>query len=404
MDNDNKDNKTETEKIIELDSKYIIKTYGRQPIALSHGKGAKVWDFEGKEYLDCFAGIAVNCLGHSHPNIVKTIKNQAEHMIHCSNIYYTKEQSELAELLVKISPNDKIFFANSGAEANEGAIKLARKFTGKGEIIATNNSFHGRTLATVTATGQDKYKKPFKPLPAGFVHVDYDDVNAVANAINNDTAAVMVEPIQGEGGVIVPSDDYLTKLRDLCTQKGVLLILDEVQTGVGRCGKMFASEWADVKPDITTLAKGLGAGIPIGAILANEDVASAFVPGDHGSTFGGNPLVCAVAKTTIETLINDNLVEGAEEKGKYLQEKLDKLKSKHDNIIEIRGKGLLIGLEFNNDGKIKGQDIVDIAREKGFLINNTAGNVLRFAPPLIISKEGIDSLITVLDEIFSNNI
>ncbi|MGL6298381.1 MAG: acetylornithine transaminase, partial [Methanobacteriaceae archaeon] len=387
----------------ELDSKYIIQTYGRQPIALSHGKGAKVWDAEGNEYLDCFAGVAVNCLGHCHPNIVSTIKNQAERMIHCSNIYYTKEQSELAEALIKISPNDKVFFANSGAEANEGAIKIARKFTGKGEIIATNNSFHGRTLATVTATGQDKYKEAFKPLPAGFVHVDYNDIDAVANAINENTAAVIVEPIQGEGGVIVPNDDYLPKLRGLCSEKGVLLILDEVQTGFGRCGKMFASEWADVKPDITTVAKGLGGGIPIGAILANEDVASAFVPGDHGSTFGGNPLVCAVAKTVIETLLNDNLIKETQEKSSYFIGKLDTLKEKHDNIIGIRGKGLLIGLEFNTeeDG-VKGADIVSMAREKGFLINNTADNVLRFAPPLIITKDEIDSLVAVLDEIFTS--
>lgn len=394
---------TETEKIKELDSKYIIQTYGRQPIAFSHGKGAKIWDVEGNEYLDCFAGIAVNCLGHCHPNIVSTIKNQSEHMIHCSNIYYTKEQSELAEALVKVSPNDKVFFANSGAEANEGAIKLARKFTGKGEIIATNNSFHGRTLATVTATGQDKYKKAFEPLPAGFTHVDYNDIDAVSNAVNENTAAVIVEPIQGEGGVVVPFDDYLPKLRALCSEKGVLLILDEVQTGFGRCGKMFASEWTDVKPDITTVAKGLGGGIPIGAILANEDVASAFIPGDHGSTFGGNPLVCAVAKTVIETLVNDNLINETQEKSSYFIGKLDDLNEKHTNILDIRGKGLLIGLEFNaeEDG-IKGGDIVAMAREKGFLINNTADNVLRFAPPLIITKDEIDSLIAVLDEIFTN--
>ena len=262
-----------TQEIMDLDKKFVMQTYGRQPLALSHGKGAEVWDVEGKSYLDCFAGVAVNNIGHAHPKVALAICHQAQRMIHCSNVYYTQEQVELAQLLTQVSPHDRVFFANSGAEANEGAIKLARKYTGKGEIISTDNSFHGRTLATVTATGQDKYKEPFKPLPGGFKHVPYGDIQAMVDAITEETAAIILEPIQGEGGVIVPPEGYLQNVQNMCRQRDVLLIMDEIQTGFGRTGEMFASTLFGVEPDITTIAKAMGGGYPIGAILANERIA-----------------------------------------------------------------------------------------------------------------------------------
>jgi acetylornithine/N-succinyldiaminopimelate aminotransferase len=382
--------------IIDLDSKYIMQTYGRQPIAITHGKGAVVWDANGKEYLDFFAGIAVNALGQSHPKIIETIQKQAEKLIHTSNVYFTEEQVKLAKKLAEITAYNKVFFANSGAEANEGAIKLARKYTGRGEIISTNNSFHGRTLATVTATGQNKYKKPFKPLPSGFKHVDYGDSKAIANAINDNTAAVMVEAIQGEGGVIVPPKNYLKEVEAICRANDVLLILDEVQTGFGRTGEMFAYELFGIKPDIITIAKAFGGGYPIGGFLATDEIANAFDYGDHGSTFGGNPLGCAVAMTVIETLESEKLVENSKTIGKYLKDRFNELKDKHDFILDVRGYGLFLAIELNQECG----SIVDKMREKGFLINATGKNTLRFAPPLIITKEQIDKLIITLDEVF----
>ncbi|WP_042702867.1 acetylornithine transaminase [Methanobrevibacter arboriphilus] len=383
--------------IIDLDSKYIMQTYGRQPIALTHGNGATIWDADGNEYLDFFAGIAVNVLGQSHPKVIEAIQKQAEKLIHVSNVYYTEEQVKLAKKLAEITIFDRIFFANSGAEANEGAIKLARKFTGKGEIIATNNSFHGRTLVTVTATGQDKYKEPFKPLPSGFIHVPFGDSKAIANAITDDTAAVLIEAIQGEGGIVVPPKMYLKEVEAICREKGVLFILDEVQTGFGRTGEMFAYELFGIKPDIMTIAKALGNGYPIGGLLARGEVAEGFDYGDHGSTFGGNPLGCAVALTVIETIKDESLLENSKNLGNYLKNEFINLNEKYDFIIDVRGFGLFLAIELDRDSS----EITNKMRERGFLINSTAGNVLRFAPPLIITKEEIDKMILALDQVFS---
>ncbi|MDP3035468.1 MAG: acetylornithine transaminase [Methanobacteriaceae archaeon] len=382
-----------TQDIMDLDKKFVMQTYGRQPLALSHGKGAEVWDVEGKSYLDCFAGVAVNNVGHAHPKVALAICHQAQRMIHCSNVYYTQEQVELAKLLTQVSPHDRVFFANSGAEANEGAIKLARKYTGKGEIISTDNSFHGRTLATVTATGQDKYKEPFKPLPGGFKHVPYGDIQAMVEAITEDTAAIILEPIQGEGGVIVPPEGYLQNVRNICRQRDILLILDEIQTGFGRTGEMFASNLFGVEPDITTIAKAMGGGYPIGAILANERIASAFEPGDHGSTFGGNPLGCAAAKAAIEVILDENLVHQSQELGAYLKANLEQMASKYEIVKEVRGKGLMIGIELTKSCG----DVVTEAREQGVLVNCTADTVVRLLPPLIITKEQLDVVVKVLD-------
>ncbi|MBZ9570051.1 acetylornithine transaminase [Methanobrevibacter sp. TMH8] len=383
--------------IIDLDSKYIMQTYGRQPIALTHGEGALLWDADGNEYIDFFAGIAVNALGQSHPKIIETIKKQAEKLIHVSNVYYTEEQVKLAEKLVEITIFERVFYANSGAEANEGAIKLARKYTGKGEIIATNNSFHGRTLVTVTATGQDKYKEPFKPLPSGFKHVPFGDSEAIANAISDDTAAVLVEAIQGEGGVVVPPENYLKEVEAICREKNVLFILDEVQTGFGRTGEMFAYELYGIKPDVMTIAKALGNGYPIGGLLARGDVATAFDYGDHGSTFGGNPLGCAVAMTVIDAIKDENLLENSKTVGKYLKDKLIQLGEKYDCITDVRGYGLFLAIELDRESA----EFTNKMREKGFLINSTAGNVLRFAPPLIITKNHVDKMIVALDGLLS---
>lgn len=385
-----------TEEITKLDDKYIMHTYGRQPIALSQGEGCFVSDVEGNKYLDCFAGIAVNALGHCHPNIVETISKQAGKLMHCSNIYYTQEQVELAELIIKNSSHDKLFYSNSGAEANEGAIKLARKFTGKTGIISAINSFHGRTITTLAATGQAQYQKPFEPLTPGFVNVEYNSLEAISENISDDTAAVLLEPIQGEGGVVVPDKNYLNGVKSLCYENDIVLILDEVQTGFGRTGEMFGSDLFDVKPDITSTAKGIASGFPFGAFLANEEVADAFKPGDHGSTFGGNPLGSAVAKTSIETIISENLIENAKLTGKYLKDNLSKLD--YDSIVEVRGEGLLIGIELNKDAS----ELVNLAREEGFLINCTSGNVIRLAPPLIFDKDLSDKVIGILDKLIKD--
>jgi acetylornithine/N-succinyldiaminopimelate aminotransferase len=389
----------DTQEIMDLDKKFVMQTYGRQPLALSHGKGAEVWDVEGNSYIDCFAGIAVNNVGHAHPKVALSICHQAQRMIHCSNVYYTQEQVELAKLLTQVSPHDRVFFANSGAEANEGAIKLARKFTGKGEIIATDNSFHGRTLATVTATGQEKYKAPFKPLPGGFKHVPYGDITAMSQAITEETAAILLEPIQGEGGIIIPPEGYLKDVENLCKKHDILLILDEVQTGFGRTGEMFASEISGVKPDITTIAKAMAGGYPMGAILANERIAAAFQPGDHGSTFGGNPLGCVAAKASIEAILDENLVQKSKEMGGYFKSQLETLKEKHSMVKDVRGYGLMIGMELD----INCGEIVNEARKNGLLINCTADKVLRFVPPLVIKKEQLDKVVAVLDDILAKH-
>ena len=383
-----------TKELIEIEDNYFINTFTRQPLVLDHGEGVKVTDIDGNEYIDMFAGIAVNALGHNHPKLVKAIQDQAEKLIHISSIYYNEPALIYAKKLVELTSFDRIFYANSGAEANEGAIKLAVKYTGKSEVISTVESFHGRTVMTLAATGHEHYHEPFKSiLPKGFINVPYNDIEAIKEAITENTAAIIVEPIQGEGGVNVPDIGYLKEIEKICHEKDIVFIVDEVQTGFGRCGTLFAHELFDVKPDIMTMAKGIGGGVPMGGILATEKVASAFVPGDHGTTFGGGPLVCAAAKAVLDTIEEDNLLDNVNEVGNYFIEELKKLDK--EIIADVRGKGLMVGLELTKPGA----EYVDKLREKGFLINCTADKVLRFVPPLIITKEDIDEFVKALDEI-----
>ncbi len=378
--------------IVQRYEKYIFNTYTRQPIAIKSALGAVVIDVNGKEYIDCVAGIAVNNVGHCHPSVVAAIKRQARQLIHVSNLYYTEQQAVLAEELVKLTDMERVFFCNSGAEAVEGAMKLARKASGKKEFIATENAFHGRTMGALSITYKEKYRKPFEPL-APAVFVPYNDADAIRAAINENTAGIILEPIQGEGGVIIPSDDYLKEVRELCDEKDILLLLDEVQTGFGRTGKWFAKEHSGVKPDIMTTAKAMGGGFPMGAMLAREEVASNFGRGDHASTFGGNALACAAALANIEIIRKEKLVKRSEELGNYLFQKLKNLNK--DYVKEIRGKGLMVGMELS----IKCDDIVNRARERGILLNCTSESVLRFVPPLTITKKQLNTVVSVLNEI-----
>jgi predicted acetylornithine/succinylornithine family transaminase len=395
----------EMKKYFDESSRYIMNTYGRYPIVLRKGRGMKVWSSDGKEYLDFVAGVAVNILGHCHPRVVVAIQKQAQRLIHVSNYYYIEPQIKLAKLLVENSFADKVFFCNSGAEANEAAIKLARKYAkeqgnpDRFEIITALNSFHGRTLAALTATGQEKFQRGFEPLVPGFKYVPFNDINALRKTITDDICAVLLEPIQGEGGVNLPDQDYFKQVRDLCDEYNILLILDEVQTGMGRTGKLFAYEHFDIQPDIMTIAKGLGGGVPIGAMLATDKVANAFQPGNHASTFGGNPLVCAAAVATIETLLEDGfLLDQCNRMSNYFIEKLEGLRAKFPRLIkDIRGKGLLLGMELTQQG----DSIVKACLEKGVLVNCTTGNVLRFIPPLIVHRKEIDQLVDILNGIFS---
>jgi len=388
-----------TEELIALSENYIMGTYRRFPIVLTKGKGVRVWDSNGKEYLDFVAGIAVCSLGHSHPVVVEAIKRQVETLMHVSNLYYIEPQINFARRLVENSFADKVFFCNSGAEANEGAIKLARKYAfenmapGCCELITMNDSFHGRTLATITATGQKKFQVGFEPLPEGFKYVPYNDLEALAAAVTDRTCGVLLEPIQGEGGIRIPDDDYLRKVRALCDDKGILMILDEVQVGMGRTGRLFACEHDGVKPDIMTLAKALGNGFPMGAVLATDRVASAFVPGSHASTFGGNPLAMAAGLAVLETMLKDGFLENCRRLGKYFLESLENLKIKYPFVEEVRGRGLILGMELT----FEGADIVRSCMEKGLLINCTNGNVLRFVPPLIITESDVDKAVEILD-------
>ena len=384
-----------TQELIKIEDDYFINTFTRQPIVLDHGEGVKVTDIDGNEYIDMFAGIAVNALGHNNPKLVNAIQNQAEKLIHISSIYYNEPALIYAKRLVELTSFDRIFYANSGAEANEGAIKLAIKYTGKSEVISTVESFHGRTIMTLAATGHEHYHEPFKAvLPNGFINVPYNDIEAIKEAITENTAAIIVEPIQGEGGVNIPDVNYLKEISKICKENNIVFIVDEVQTGFGRCGSLFAHELFDVKPDIMTMAKGIGGGVPMGGILATEEVASAFVPGDHGTTFGGGPLVCAAANAVLDVIYEEDLLANSKEVGQYLKEELEKLQEKHDIIKEVRGCGLMVGIELTTPGA----EYVDKLREKGFLINCTAGSVLRLVPPLIIKKEEIDEFVKALDE------
>lgn len=395
----------DVKKSFDESSRYVMNTYTRFPVLLRKGRGMKVWSSDGKEYLDFVGGVAVNILGHCHPRVVVAIQKQAQRLIHVSNYYYIEPQIKLAKLLVEHSFADKVFFCNSGAEAIEAAIKLARKYAkehihpDRFEIIAANNSFHGRTLAAVTATGQEKFRKGFEPLVPGFRHVPYDDIPALRDAISEKTCAVLLEPIQGEGGVKVPDQGYLREVKALCNAYNIVLILDEVQTGMGRTGKLFAYEHFGITPDIMAIAKGLGGGVPIGAMLATDKVAAGFQPGNHASTFGGNPLVCAAGVATFEVVLEDGFIlDQCNRMSTYFLERLGQLKTKFPSLIkEVRGKGLLLGMELTSEG----DPVVRACLEKGFLINCTAGTVLRFIPPLIIQKRDIDLLVDALQSIFS---
>jgi predicted acetylornithine/succinylornithine family transaminase len=389
----------------ELEHKLFMQTIKRLPVTLVRGKGARVWDTEGKEYLDFVGGWAVNSLGHCHPVVVKALTEQAKTLIQVSNQFYTIPQVELAKLLVDNSCLDRVFFCNSGAEANEGAMKLARRYgklhlDGAYEIITTHGSFHGRTLATVAATGQDKFQQPYIPLPDGFINVDYDSIEAIKAATTNRTCAVMVEPIQGEGGVNVPHDKYLKEIRAWCDERGMLLILDEIQTGIGRIGSLFGYEQYGVEPDIMTLAKGLGGGVPIGVFLAKER-ASVFAPGEHGSTFGGNPLVCATGLATLKFIIDNDIPGKVKKLGQYFIADLEKMKAKFGFIVEIRGRGLLLALKFTDN---IAEELVLACLKEGLLVNAVKPNTLRFIPPLIITEKDVDEALGILEKVLARRL
>jgi len=393
-----------TEFIMQTADRAIVATYKRFPIVLERGEGTQVWDTRGRRYTDFIAGIAVCNLGHASPRIAAAVSRQAGQLVHVSNLYYTVPQTELASLLVAQCFADRVFFCNSGAEANEAAIKLARKhFNDKGEperftIISMQQSFHGRTMATLSATGQEKIRKGFDPVLEGFVFVPFDDLDALRAAVDDRTCAVMLEPIQGEGGICCPDSDYLKRVRQLCDQEGILMILDEIQTGMGRTGTLFAHQHEGVVPDIMTLAKALANGLPIGAMLATDEVAAAFGPGAHASTFGGTPLVTSAALETLRIMLEEKIPERAKEIGIYFKEALNRLKQRHSRIVEVRGRGLLLGIRLDGPA----DDLVPECMQKGFLVNCVQGNTLRFAPPLIIEKEEIDRLIECLDEVLDN--
>ena len=391
------------EAIYAKDAAGYLPVFNRYKIVLDHGEGVYVFDNNGRKYIDFLAGIAVNVLGHAYVPLVKTIAEQAGRMIHCSNLYYTQAQADAAERLVRLSGLGKAFFANSGAEANEGAIKIAHKHAHakdpeKSQIITAWHSFHGRTLATLTATGQPKYHEGFGPLPAGFDYVHYGEIEELARMMSAKTCAVMLETIQGEGGVHVPTAEYLKRVRELCDEHGALLIFDEIQSGMGRTGKLFAYEHFGVKPDIVTLAKGLAGGVPIGAFVVTDEVAGAFHAGDHGTTFGGNPLACAAANVVLDTVQKEGILGHVDKVGAYFREKLEGFRKKHPTLIkEVRGMGLLLGMELTTEGR----GIVDECLAQGAIINCTAGNVLRFVPPLSVKEAHIDELCAILEPILA---
>jgi len=394
-----------TEELKKNAEQFLMGTYARQPISIVRGRGTKVYDLEGREYTDFVGGIAVNVLGHGHPDLVAAIQRQAAQLIHTSNLYYTEPQAKLAETLVDHSFADKVFFCNSGAEANEAAIKLARRYShakygdGRYEIVTMKNSFHGRTMATLTATGQEKVQKGYQPLVPGFSYADFNHFAELERAVGDQTAAVMLEPVQGEGGVHVADREYLKATRDLCTRRDVLMIFDEVQTGVGRTGSLFAYEQLGVEPDIMTLAKGLGGGVPIGACLARDSVAQAFGPGSHASTFGGNPLACAAALAVFRVLLEGRILEQARQMGDYLAKGLSDCKDRHHVVRDVRGLGLLQGMELEMDAK----NVVSDCLRRGLLINATSERILRFVPPLIVTQREIDRLLDVLSQIFNRH-
>lgn len=391
----------DTVEVMATCQEHLFDTYARLPVVFTHGKGTRLWDEEGKEYLDFLAGIAVCNLGHCHPDLNNILTQQAESLIHVSNLFYTVPQVELARELTRLSFADKVFFANSGAEANEAAIKLARKYSrerrgsGRFHIICMKNSFHGRTLATLSATGQHKVQTGFDPLVEGFTFVDFNSIDAVEAAISKQTCAVMVEPIQAEGGILLPSANYLEDLKELCHQHDLLLIFDEVQVGMGRTGTLFAHEQENVAPDIMTLAKALGNGLPIGAMLATDEVARAFTPGSHASTFGGTPLVTSVALRTLEIISQPVFLRRVQRVGAYLYTCLQDLRDRFSVVRDVRGRGLLLGMELT----VPGQEIVRRCLQLGVVINCIQESVLRFVPPLTIETTEVDRLIEVLSEV-----
>ncbi|WP_319526102.1 acetylornithine transaminase [uncultured Desulfosarcina sp.] len=390
-----------TDTIMQTADRVIAATYKRFPIVLERGEGTAVWDTQGRRYTDFVSGIAVCNLGHAHPRIAEAVARQAKQLVHVSNLYYTVPQTELAELLVAQCFADRVFFCNSGAEANEAAIKLARKyFKDKGQperyrIISMEKSFHGRTMATLSATGQEKIRAGYDPVLQGFSFVPFNDIEALEAAVDEGTCAVMLEPIQGEGGIRCPDPDYLQQVRQLCDRHGILMILDEIQTGMSRTGALFAHQHEGVAPDIMTLAKALANGLPIGAMLATEKVAAAFGPGAHASTFGGTPLVTAAALETLRTMLDEQIPRRAAETGVYFRQALEGLKQQCSRIVEVRGRGLLLGAQLDGPA----DDLVRFCMQKGFLVNCVQGDTLRFAPPLIVQEEEIDALIGCLEEI-----
>lgn len=392
-----------TDEIIARGKEALMNTYSRFPVALIKGEGSWVWDVDGKRYLDFLTGIAVNSLGHSHPKVVEAIRKQAGELLHTSNLYWIPNQVDLAELLIANSFADKAFFCNSGGEANEGALKLARKYAKKNygahkyEVVTLTNSFHGRTLATLTATGQPKYHKDYDPLPVGFSYVPLNDIEALQNAVNENTAAVLLEPIQGEGGINPATEEFLQKCRELCDLNNALLIFDEVQCGVGRTGKLFSHQWSSVTPDIMTLAKALSGGVPIGAIMATAKAAAAFEPGDHGTTIGGNPLAMAVGCAVLEVMLADGFFEGVLERSEYLRQGLNELAAKYGIEGRVRGQGMMLGLTVGD----KAPQIVDECRKNGLLINCVGGKTFRFLPPLIVDKAEIDEALAIMAETFA---
>ena len=397
---------TDTKTWLEWSAQYLMNTYARNPLVLVRGEGARAWDSDGKEYLDFVQGYAVNALGHCHPRVVAAIREQAGRLIQASNLYHIAPQVELAKLLTEHSFADKVFFCNSGAEANEGAIKLARRYATEGlasdryEIITMRGSFHGRTLAALAATAQEKHHHGFEPLPTGFKYVPFGDLGAAERAVDNRTCAILVEPVQGEGGVNVPDAKYLPGLRKLCDETGVLLVLDEIQTGMGRTGTLWGHQRYGIEPDIMTVAKALAGGFPIGAILARDRVAKHFTHGSHGSTFGGNPLATAAGVAAFTTIVEEKLPARAERMGRHFLERLTALQSKCPAIKAVRGLGLLVGMEFDRPVK----EIVTGCREEGLLILTAGDNVLRFLPPLIVDEADLDRAVEILDAVLARSL
>jgi acetylornithine/N-succinyldiaminopimelate aminotransferase len=390
-----------TQETIELYNKYVIANYKRLPRVIVRGEGCYLFDADGNKILDMFPGWAVSGIGHCHPKVVEALRKQAGELLHIDNTFYSEQQGELAKLLSERGFGGKCFFCNSGAEANEAALKLARIATaeGKYKFITAEGSFHGRTFATVTATAQPKYHEGFLPLLPGFIYVPFNDVKALEGAFSDEVAAVMVEPIQGEGGINVATKEYLETIRRLCDENGALMILDEVQTGMGRTGKWFAYQHFGVEPDILTLAKALGGGVAIGAMIAKEEVAAAFVPGKHASTFGGNCIACAAGIAVVEAIEEDHLLDNANRMGEYAKQKLLGLKQKYPIIESVRGIGLMIGVQLAGPGG----EIVDKCLARGLRINCTNNTVLRFMPAMIVTKEQIDEAINILDGVLGES-